>query len=77
MVEFTVQEPGTYSIVDHSLGRMEKGVAAQIVVQGEQDADVFHVLKTGSGGSGPCLGFGAAARVMRLRCADADRSNSL
>jgi len=31
---------------------MEKGAAAQIVVQGEQDADALHVLKTGSGDSG-------------------------
>jgi hypothetical protein len=28
VVEFTTQEPGTYTIVDHSLGRMEKGAAA-------------------------------------------------
>ena len=34
MVEFTAKVPGTYSIVDHSLGRMEKGAAAQIVVGG-------------------------------------------
>ena len=34
-VEFTAKVPGTYTIVDHSLGRMEKGAAAQIVVEGE------------------------------------------
>jgi nitrite reductase (NO-forming) len=34
MVEFTAKVPGTYTIVDHSLGRMEKGAAAQIVVDG-------------------------------------------
>jgi nitrite reductase (NO-forming) len=52
MVEFRTEVPGTYSIVDHSLGRMEKGAAAQIVVQGAENHEVFHSLTTGSGGSG-------------------------
>jgi nitrite reductase (NO-forming) len=52
MVEFKTEVPGKYSIVDHSLGRMEKGAAAQIVVDGEQDIEVFHALQPGSGGSG-------------------------
>ncbi len=52
VVEFKTEIPGTYAIVDHSLGRMEKGAAAQIVVQGEQNADVFHAIKSGSGGAG-------------------------
>src|SRR5919197_2112638 len=52
VVEFKTEVPGTYAIVDHSLGRLEKGAAAQIVVQGEQNAEVFHTLKSGLGGSG-------------------------
>ena len=52
MVEFKTEVPGKYSIVDHSLGRMEKGAAAQIVVDGENNSEVFHALQTGSGGSG-------------------------
>jgi nitrite reductase (NO-forming) len=52
MVEFTAKVPGTYPIVDHSLGRMEKGAAAQIVVEGDADAQIFQSIKTGSGGSG-------------------------
>ncbi|HEY3062611.1 MAG TPA: copper-containing nitrite reductase, partial [Chloroflexota bacterium] len=52
MVEFTAKVPGTYPIVDHSLGRMEKGAAAQIVVEGDTDAQIFQSIKTGSGGSG-------------------------
>jgi nitrite reductase (NO-forming) len=51
-VEFKTEVPGTYTIVDHSLGRLEKGAAAQIVVQGEANADVFQALKSGSGGAG-------------------------
>ncbi len=52
VVEFTTQVPGTYAIVDHSLGRLEKGAAAQIVVQGEPNPSVFQALKTGSAGAG-------------------------
>lgn len=44
MVEFTAKVPGTYSIVDHSLGRMEKGAAAQIVVDGPANPEVFEPL---------------------------------
>jgi nitrite reductase (NO-forming) len=52
VVEFKTEVPGTYAIVDHSLGRLEKGAAAQIVVNGEADAEVFYALKAGSGGAG-------------------------
>lgn len=52
MAEFNVQVPGTYAIVDHSLGRLEKGAAAQIVVNGEANAEIFHPIHSGSGGSG-------------------------
>jgi nitrite reductase (NO-forming) len=51
-VEFTAKVPGTYSIVDHSLGRMEKGAAAQIVVDGPAQPDIFQPIKAGSGGTG-------------------------
>jgi len=51
-VEFTAKVPGTYSIVDHSLGRMEKGAAAQIVVDGPDQPAIFQPIKIGSGGGG-------------------------
>jgi nitrite reductase (NO-forming) len=44
MVEFTAKVPGTYTIVDHSLGRLEKGAAAQIVVDGPASPDIFQPL---------------------------------
>jgi len=44
MVEFTLKEPGTYTLVDHSIGRMEKGAAAQIVVDGPANPDIFQSL---------------------------------
>ena len=52
VVELKVEEPGTYNIVDHSLGRLEKGAAAQLVVQGQQNPEIFHAIKSGSGGAG-------------------------
>lgn len=52
VVEFKTEVPGTYTIVDHSLGRLEKGAAAQIVVAGEPNSEVFKPLNSGSGGTG-------------------------
>jgi nitrite reductase (NO-forming) len=52
MVEFTPKEPGTYTIVDHSLGRMEKGASGQIVVDGVADPTIFQSIQAGTGGSG-------------------------
>ena len=44
MVEYTAKVPGTFTIVDHSLGRMEKGAAAQIVVDGPANPEIFEPL---------------------------------
>jgi nitrite reductase (NO-forming) len=52
VVEFTPRVPGTYTIVDHSLARMDKGAAAQIVVDGPPQPEIFQSIKPGSGGSG-------------------------
>jgi nitrite reductase (NO-forming) len=52
VVEFKTEVPGTYNIVDHSLGRLEKGAAAQIVVKGDANPDAFNAVKSGSGGAG-------------------------
>jgi nitrite reductase (NO-forming) len=52
VVEFTAKVPGTYTIVDHSLGRMEKGASAQIVVDGPDNPEIFQSLHMGSGGGG-------------------------
>jgi nitrite reductase (NO-forming) len=45
MVEYTAKVPGTYTIVDHSLGRLEKGAAGQIVVDGPANPQVFEPLR--------------------------------
>ncbi len=47
IVEFKVDYPGTYVLVDHSLGRLEKGAAGQLVVEGPADPAIFEVVKAG------------------------------
>jgi nitrite reductase (NO-forming) len=50
MVEFTLDVPGTYLLVDHALPRaIDKGAAAQIVVTGDHDTSIY---------SGPLVGGG-------------------
>lgn len=41
MVEFDVQVPGTYILVDHALSRLGKGAAALLVVDGEDNPDIY------------------------------------
>jgi nitrite reductase (NO-forming) len=41
MVEFGVQVPGTYLLVDHALSRLRKGAAGHLVVEGEDNPDIF------------------------------------
>ncbi|HET6629902.1 MAG TPA: copper-containing nitrite reductase [Woeseiaceae bacterium] len=41
MVEFQVDYPGRYVLVDHSLSRLEKGLAGFLVVKGAADPQVF------------------------------------
>ena len=52
VVEFTVEVPGTYALVDHSLGRLEKGGAGHLVVEGPENPAVFNVLKAGAHDAG-------------------------
>ena len=52
VVEFRAEVPGTYSLVDHSLGRLEKGAAGQLVVEGPENPALFQPLQVGAGGGG-------------------------
>jgi nitrite reductase (NO-forming) len=52
VVEFTVQVPGDYTLVDHSLGRLEKGAAGVLHVEGPQDPTIFNAGTVGGAGSG-------------------------
>ena len=42
MVEFKVDVPGRYILVDHALSRLERGLAGYLYVAGEEDMAVFH-----------------------------------
>lgn len=42
IVEFTVEVPGRYILVDHSLSRLERGLAGYLIVEGEEHPEIFH-----------------------------------
>lgn len=41
VVEFKTQVPGTYTLVDHSIGRVGKGAAATLIVEGPPNPDIY------------------------------------
>ncbi len=46
IVEFETTVPGTYTLLDHSMARMEKGCVAQLVVEGPENPEIFEALDT-------------------------------
>jgi nitrite reductase (NO-forming) len=46
VVEFTIDVPGTYMLVDHSLSRLAKGAVGMLVAEGEENPEVFEVVST-------------------------------
>jgi nitrite reductase (NO-forming) len=42
IVEFKLEVPGRYILVDHSLSRLERGLAGFLIVEGTENRDVFH-----------------------------------
>ena len=41
MVEFDVEVPGTYLLVDHALSRLDKGAAGHLIVEGDENPELF------------------------------------
>jgi nitrite reductase (NO-forming) len=41
MVEFKLEVPGNYILVDHALSRVERGLAGILQVEGPENPDVF------------------------------------
>lgn len=41
MVEFKVDVPGTYVLVDHALSRLEKGLSGVLTVKGKENREIF------------------------------------
>ncbi len=53
IVEFKVEVPGTYVLVDHSIFRVDRGALGQLVVEGPEAPDIYRPEKRGSeAGSG-------------------------
>lgn len=50
MVEFTVEVPGRYILVDHSLTRLERGLAGYLLVEGPDAPQIFSDEMTGGSG---------------------------
>lgn len=44
-VEFHLDVPGTYTLVDHSIFRLERGAAGFLQVEGPEAADIFKKIK--------------------------------
>ena len=42
MVEFKTEYPGRYTLVDHALARLEKGLVGVLTVNGKADPTIFH-----------------------------------
>jgi nitrite reductase (NO-forming) len=52
VVEFVADYPGRYILVDHSLSRLERGLAGYLYVEGEADPSIFHSDEPAGGGTG-------------------------
>jgi nitrite reductase (NO-forming) len=50
MVEFDLEVPGNYILVDHALSRLQLGLAGYLIVEGPAAPEIF--LGTPSAGSG-------------------------
>ncbi|MCE9517532.1 hypothetical protein K8Q96_00850, partial [Candidatus Nomurabacteria bacterium] len=46
IVEFTVDVPGKYLLVDHALARMNKGAWAVLEVTGDENPSIFKEIKS-------------------------------
>jgi nitrite reductase (NO-forming) len=50
ITEFQLKVPGTYTIVDHALARMERGLVGALIVDGEANPDIYNgVVMPGMG----------------------------
>jgi len=50
VVEFQVQVPGNYILVDHSLSRLQRGLAGYLVVEGPEAPEIYSGTLTGGSG---------------------------
>jgi nitrite reductase (NO-forming) len=50
MVEFKLQVPGRYILVDHALSRMQRGLAGYLYAEGEPAPEIFNGTPTSGSG---------------------------
>jgi nitrite reductase (NO-forming) len=50
MVEFDLDVPGNFLLVDHALSRLERGLAGYLSVEGPENPDIFHGTPTDGSG---------------------------
>ncbi len=50
MVEFNLEVPGNYILVDHALSRLQRGLAGYLVVEGEANPEIFNGTPSGDSG---------------------------
>jgi nitrite reductase (NO-forming) len=50
IVEFKLEVPGRYILVDHALSRLERGLAGFLIVEGPEAPDIFHGDSASSAG---------------------------
>jgi nitrite reductase (NO-forming) len=50
MVEFKLDVPGRYILVDHALSRLERGLAGFLLVDGPANPDVFKAERISNAG---------------------------
>jgi nitrite reductase (NO-forming) len=49
MVEFTLDVPGRYILVDHSLSRLERGLVGFLEVDGPENKEIYDGALSGAG----------------------------
>ena len=50
MVEFNLEVPGRYILVDHALSRLQRGLAGYLIVEGEPNPEIFDGIPSGDSG---------------------------
>jgi len=50
MVEFKLEVPGRYLLVDHALSRLQRGLAGFLYAEGDPNLDIFNGEETAGSG---------------------------
>jgi nitrite reductase (NO-forming) len=50
MVEFSLEVPGRYILVDHALARLQRGLAGFLIAEGPENPEIYHGTPSGDSG---------------------------